>query len=101
MPITRKQFELGIDSPVQDWMNKLYDFLAARKEQAFAEDELADELNGWDPKQKELKARVPSLVVRPLGDFKLALEKLVETRAVGVRRIKETAYYSHSRPLEL
>ena len=40
MPITRKQFEWGVDTEIEDWMNKILAFLAEHENEAFTRDEL-------------------------------------------------------------
>ncbi|MEK7777623.1 MAG: hypothetical protein AAB303_03245 [Chloroflexota bacterium] len=40
MPITRRQFELGIAPAIEEWMEKLYDFLREHKDQAYTAGEL-------------------------------------------------------------
>jgi hypothetical protein len=45
MPITRKQFELGVDAATEEWMCNIQGFLAAHQDQAYTLLEVAKELN--------------------------------------------------------
>jgi len=44
MPITRKQFERGIDTEVEQWMGSISEFLKEFKDQAFTAEEIAERL---------------------------------------------------------
>ena len=46
MPITKRQFELGIDEDIQEWMRTIYDLLEADREIAFSSEELRDDSLG-------------------------------------------------------
>jgi len=91
MPITRRQFELGIDFGILQWMEKIHAFLSAHKAEAFTRSELAVTLGISAQRMFELK--------RQAEDFDLALEKLTEVGAVEARRIKDILYYSYHSPL--
>ena len=83
MPISRTHFELGITGEIEDWMKKIYTFLAENEEMAYTQEEIADalgvkEVNGWAT-QGELKA---------IELFGKALEMLdaidcIESREIG------------------
>ena len=40
MPITKRQFELGIDDQGEDFMRQMYEILAADRGSAYSRDEL-------------------------------------------------------------
>lgn len=96
MPITRRQFEFGIDSVIENEMRRIYSFLEAHKDEAFTQDELEEALG------------VPSLLslkdkqdFAALENFRIGLEKLVEVGAALVSKVRETQYYSISPALSL
>lgn len=91
MPITAKQFELGIDSNIEGWMRKIHSFLASHKLEAFTSVELAKELEGFTFKGAP-RRQAP---VQYLDEaFQAAVEKLVETRAVDSRVVRGESYYA-------
>ncbi|HEX78472.1 MAG TPA: hypothetical protein G4O03_08745 [Dehalococcoidia bacterium] len=101
MPITRKQFELEIDREIEEWMKKIHDFLAKRKEEAFSAEELYRTFTGR-------RLRIPPTEDEEGGyyekegiDFDAALEKLVEIAAVEKRIIRAEDYYCWLGPLIL
>lgn len=102
MPITRKQFELGIDAQIEAWMAKIHFFLADHKDEAFAGFELAEQLDGFSQEYKAF--RLKGVSIGPMFDsvFELALEKLLETGAVDTRLIRGESYYHVGpNPLEI
>ncbi len=90
MPISRKQFELGIvDADVESWARRIHIFLAEHKEEAFTRGELREQFglrpDGWD------------MTTEP---FDVALYKLVELKAAEERTVQGKSYYSYgSNPL--
>ncbi len=90
MPISRKQFELGIvDAEVERWARRIHIFLTENKEQAFTRGELRAQFGlqseGWD------------VTTEP---FDVALYKLVELKAAEERTVQGKVYYSYgSNPL--
>jgi hypothetical protein len=97
MPITRKQFYLGIDSEIEQWMRKIHPFLSEHKDEAFTVDELHQE------HKSELAYEGESglLSGAKLEVFDHALEKLVDLGAVAKRRIRNTDYYSYRGSLHI
>lgn len=94
MPITGKQFELGIDSTIEGWMKKIHDFLSAHSELAYTSEELAQELKDV-PQAGEF-------VVGMSRPFAKALIKLEELGAVEARIVRDHKYYiMGTKPLEL
>ena len=86
MPITRKQFELGIDSEIEEWMKKIHSFLSEHKDQAFSEGELRESLG--------LKLPTP---VKEIKAFEAALDKIVGLGVAEERLILDKSYYSQGR----
>ena len=82
MPITKRQFELGIDEDIQEWMRKIYDLLKADREIAFSYEELRHDFLGNSYSYSE---------GTKLGR---ALEVLVEISALDKRRVTDTDYYA-------
>ena len=80
MPITRKQFELEIDTEIEKWMEKIRAFLVEHKDVAFSRTELWETLCG---KGEEWEAWVS------------ALDKLVELAQAEKRIIRDTNYYAY------
>ena len=93
MPITRKQFELGIDNAAKDWMKRLHSFLADHKAEAFSAQELAErEGVEWSTFDGE-----------PVGDARFvhyALDKLSRLDWVERRWVRDEWYYAYSSPWE-
>ena len=84
MPITRRQFDLGISDAVEDCMGRVHEFLAARRNQAFSRDEIFEAVSG------EASLRV----------FNDALDRLAEIRAIDVRYLKGRPYYAYLEDLD-
>ncbi len=84
MPITRKQFELGVDATITQMMRVIYDFLRRNSEVAFSTEELDRELFGG----KYSQAVGPTVL-------SAALFKLVETGVVEERRVRGASYYAY------
>ena len=94
MPITRRQFELEIDSKIEEWAKKVYAFLVEHKDEAFTSDELE---NQW---RHDYDSRTWLGVESEV--FTKALNKLVELRAAEERQIRGKYYYSCGyKPLEI
>jgi hypothetical protein len=93
MPVTRRQFELGIDQEIEDFMKKIYLFLAQRSDQAFGEEEIFQE------HAVEMPDRLSALYKHPLH---IALERLVEQEAAKKKGIRDRNYYTYGdKPLIL
>ena len=84
MPITRRQFDLGIDKAVEQCMVRIHEFLSKSKNQAFSKGEIFSAISGEVPLKK----------------FDRALEKLAEIRAVDVRYVKNESYYAYLENLD-
>ena len=83
MPITRRQFDLGIDEKLEDWMRRIHSFLSARRAEAFSESELIAALG----------AQEKGLL---FGD---AVAKLAEIGAVETRKVGDAYYFVFKRDL--
>ena len=82
MPITRRQFEWGVDAEIEEWMEKIRAFLAEHKDEAFTMDEL------W--KAIYAKSSWPTSVREA---FVEALDKLVIIETAETRIIRDIKYY--------
>lgn len=87
MPITRRQFELGVDKKMTELMRVIHDFLLDNIHKAYDKDELVYLL----PHFKDLPSEIIDKV----------LDKLVEAEAVEEGTIKGEKYYAYKGPLEL
>jgi hypothetical protein len=89
MPITRKQFVLGIDNATKEWMKRLHSSLTEHKAEAFSAQELAErEGVQWDTFNGEL-----------FGDARFvqyALDKLAEVGWLEKRYVRDDWYYAYS-----
>lgn len=104
MPLTRKQFELGINSDVEAAMRRIHSYLSEHKDQAFTKEEIALALGvsflGSAPQSGEGREKYWERV-KHYRDFEVALEKLIELRVVEGAEISATTYYAAGRrPLE-
>lgn len=85
MPISRKQFELGIvDTEVEKWARRIHISLTEHRDEAFTRGELREQFglraDGWDTTTEA---------------FDVALYKLVELKAIDERSIQGKTYYSY------
>jgi len=82
MPITKRQFELGIDEDIQSRMHQIYDLLAANRDLAYSSEELRHKLLGdsYDSSQKANQER--------------ALDVLAQIGALDKRWVADTAYFA-------
>jgi len=88
MPITRRQFDMGIDNEIEKCMGKISSFLAEHKDEAFSIEELSEVCYG------EVRSFIEGKTVAE------ALDKLVE-QEVESRKIRNVYYYSWIEVLEL
>ena len=82
MPITKRQFELGIDDDVQRRMQEIYALLVSDREVAYSFEELFQSFIG-DAYMSADRAKLQR-----------ALDVLVEIGAVDKRWVTDTAYYA-------
>ena len=84
MPLTRRQFDLGINDEIEALMRAIYQRLEGQKDAAFGELELADGL-GRTPDDKYLS---------------IAIKVLQRVYAIEKRVIENQAYYAVLREVE-
>ena len=89
MPITRRQFDMGINDAIEGWMKKAIEFLAEHREEAFNNDELWEILYG-----------IKTYKSRDREAFDLALMRLVDQEKLEIRIIQNTNYYCYKKPLK-
>ena len=83
MPITKLQFEMGIDAGIEALMVALYDFLEENQDTAYAEEELYQQFGVSDPG-----------TYIDTSHLDIALQKIVETGAVEARSVANSTYYA-------
>ena len=83
MPISRKQFERGIDPQVEELMGKINHFLSGHRDEAFDSSELLEAAMGSSREKDKLDA------------FNEALMKLIEMEMVEKKAIGGIDYYSY------
>ena len=88
MPLTKRQFELGVDEDGENLMRQAYELLAANPDLAYSHKELQKAVLG-----------IPIPVIR-LGKFRRAVEALVGIGAVDVRKVARANYYAHLREFD-
>ena len=83
MPITKLQFEMGIDGGIEALMIAVYDFLQEHQDMAYAEEELYQRFGMTEP-----GTYIDS------SHMDIALQKVVETGAVEARSVANSTYYA-------
>jgi Fe2+ or Zn2+ uptake regulation protein len=86
MPLTKRQFELGIEHQTEGWMQKIYQLLSEDRDHAYSSREILEKLRG--------RSHV-SAVKLPR-----ALEVLVGIGAVETREVDGTYYYAFYREVD-
>ncbi len=86
MPISRRQFDLGINNELKDWMEKLYALLQQNKETAYTREEL-EELLGVNAVPIGLESDTQTALDR-------ALERLIRMGCAEAREINSTLYFA-------
>lgn len=82
MPLTKRQFELGIDSEAEEWMRQAYRLLAEHRDLAYSVEELEEAILGAEvPHDRSMK------LVR-------ALEVLADIGAADKGVVESTEYYA-------
>ena len=82
MPLTRRLYEVGVDSDTENLMRLIYDQLCEHKHLAFSESELLEMVHGE-----------PRCALQ-------ALEILESVGAVEVRKIENEFYYAFKREVD-
>lgn len=83
MPITRRQFELGINNEIDALMERIYNFLDAHRDLAYNQGELEKEVGGEDP-----------------NHFPRALEVLVTVGAFESGWVRNDSYYAFANEVD-
>lgn len=79
MPLTKRQFELGVDEEGEEFMRRVYQFLSAHPELAYSQDEIQEMIRAQDPSADEIKVEK-------------TLEMLSGIGAVEKRQFDSTGY---------
>ena len=88
MPLTKRQFELGVDAEAEEWMRQVYALLERQQESAFSVEELQQTLLG------------DSRDIAREEKFGAALRALVEVQAVKQGFVKDQQYYAHGQEVD-
>ena len=83
MPLTRRQFELGIDEECEGWMRQVYEILEDNRHLAYSSEELRKSVLSDD--QSSAKAQ----------KFSHALDVLTQISAVDMRWFDDIDYYAY------
>ena len=89
MPLTRRQFELGIDDEGESWMRQVYELLSSRKELAYSRREL-----GQHVLDRPGKSDVFDKDATMRAKFERGLEILQVLGAIEKRELGDTDYYA-------
>ena len=89
MPITKRQFQLGIDDQIDLLMRQVYDLLASNAEAAFSTLELQEALLGQSPSHGQYQA------------LDAALDTLGRIKAIEKRTVAREDYYAFSSKFEV
>lgn len=80
MPITRRQFELGIDNRVNELMIKVYELLESNRDQAYSLTEILENLRLAPPVYTDL--------------LRIAIRTLRRIGAIEVSEVADVNYYA-------
>ena len=83
MPISRLQFEMGIDDGIEALMVSVYDLLEANPDAAYSEEEL----------YRRFTANAPGSYI-DTSHLDIALQKVVELACVEARSVANATYYA-------
>ena len=84
MPLTVRQFDLGIDQEMDAWMRQVYELLIRNQHLAYSSEELSKEVLGASAEKDDREK------------FVLALDVLFQIQAVEKRWVNDTGYYAFS-----
>ncbi len=82
MPLTKRQFELGIDSEAEDWMRQAYRLLIEHRDLAYSAHELEQAILGIEESFDKV------------NKLNRALDVLAEIGAVDKGEVEGTEYYA-------
>ena len=101
MPLTKRQFELGITDDVEHWMRLVYNLLAEHKDLAYSQEEIIANLLGESPSPDETGlSREYEKYRDHLHNVGRALGVLVEIGAVEQRKVGYQEYYAFQQELD-
>ena len=83
MPISRLQFEMGIDDGIEALMVSVYDLLESNPDAAYSEEEL----------YRRFTANAPGSYI-DTSHLDIALQKVVELACVEARSVANATYYA-------
>ena len=83
MPLTKRQFQLGIDEEGEEWMRQVYRLLAENRDLAYSAEELRETVLG-----SAVTAGVQS------SKFDRSIEVLAEIGAIDKGEVDRTDYYA-------
>ena len=89
MPITKRQFELGIDDQIDALMRRVYEWLVGHSESAFSTTELEHAVFGQSVSSKQYDA------------LRAALDTLSRIKAIEKRTVGREDYYAFSSKFEV
>lgn len=89
MPISRLQFELGIDASIEALMVSVYDLLETNQHTAYSEEELYELFT----------ANAPGSYI-DTSYMDIALQKVVELGAVEARAVANAQYYAFRQEID-
>lgn len=88
MPLSRRQFELGVDPEAEDWMGQVYGHLEGHRDSAYSYDEVRKAIRGGSLPQAEL------------NKFNSALDVLVRIGAVNKAEVDGKDYYAYYQEMD-
>ncbi len=91
MPITRKQFDLGITSGIEELMIRAHEHITQKRDEAFSQDDLMFLIEPGHGMFHTGK----------MENLKAALRKLVELGTIESRIISNVEYYSYMSKLDI
>ena len=89
MPITKRQFQLGIDDQIDSLMRQVYDLLVSRAESAFSAIELEEALFGGSGSGTQHESLIT------------AIDTLSRIKAIEKRTVSDLDYYAFSNRFEV
>jgi hypothetical protein len=93
MPITRRQFELGIDDKISQLMREVYGLLTSNKNQAYTLEEIGDHFGI----QIETFGRE---IIGEAANLEAAINALLKIGAIEVREVGRQNYYAFHHPVD-
>ncbi len=96
MPITKRQFELGIDSDLEERMQNIYSFMESHQDEAYSLSELREIFKIPDsPKDYDYSSAAGW--VTDNERFLMSLERMVKLDIVRERDVASVKYYATGR----